>query len=135
MEILADSVFEVFDAAAGALLLYAWDQDTVRATDTTVLTVHGFNERTTALALLSELLFLMDREDRVFKRFRTESFSLLEGGEAVKRRQYRLTGTAVGEPKDAGRHLMLNPVRAVLLEGLKWKQSGSTIRFYCLLDT
>lgn len=134
MEIVAGDRLELCSAAATALCLYIWDQDTVEERDAVSISWYGFNDRTALVGLLSELLFRMDSDGWVFKRFVTERLEDAGAETGLRRRQMLVSGTAYGERFDPARHALIRPVRAVQLRGLKLRQSEGQFHFQCLLD-
>jgi SHS2 domain-containing protein len=134
MEILAAEQLELFNAAATALCLYMWDQEAVEERESVALGWYGFNERTALAGLLSELLFRMDAEGWVFKRFVTEHVEEVDTEERLRRRQLSIRGHAYGERFDPARHRLIRPVRAVQIRGLKLTGKAGSFCFQCLLD-
>ena len=135
MEIIARDHTEMFNAAAAALCLFAWDQDTVIERDEVAIAWYGFDIPTTVVGLLSELLYRMDVDGWVFKRFVTTSIEEVdELDERHRRKQLKVIGTAYGEPFDPERHRARHPVKAVLLPRLKVRSHAEGVRLYCVLD-
>ena len=135
MEIVARDESELFNAAAAALCLFMWDQDTVQERGELSVSWYGFDLRTTVVGLLSELLYRMDVDAWVFKRFVMQSLEEVDDlDERHRRKQWKVTGMAYGEPFDSGRHVRRFPVRAVLLPRLKVKKIEEGLRLYCVLD-
>ena len=135
MEVIARDHYDMFNSAAAALCLYMWDQDTVVEREEIPLFWYGFDIPTTAVGLLSEILFRMDSDDWVFKRFVTQELVEVDDlDERHRRRQLKISGVAYGERYAAGRHRARFPVKAVLLPRLKVEEIGDGVRFYCVLD-
>lgn len=135
MEIIARDHSEMFNTAASALCLFMWDQETVEERAEVPLTAHGFNVRTAVVALLSELLYRMDTDGWVFKRFVMHNLEEVDDrDERLRRKQLKVSGMAYGERFDPVRHRLRFPVRAVLLPRLKVKESQEGVRLYCVLD-
>lgn len=135
MEIIARDHDEMFNAAAAALCLFMWDQETVEERDEVNVSWYGFDVPTTVVGLLSELLYRMDAEGWVFKRFVTQSLEEVdELDERHRKKQLKITGVAYGERYVQGRHRKRFPVQAVLLPRLKVKPHEEGVRLYCVLD-
>ena len=135
MEIVARDRDEMFNAAAAALCLYMWDQDTVTEREEVPIAWYGFDVPTTVVGLLSELLFRMDAEGWVFKRFVTQELVPVDDlDERHRRRQLKISGVAYGERFRAGHHRRRFPVNAVLLPRLKMEEVPEGVRLYCILD-
>ncbi|VAX13075.1 hypothetical protein MNBD_GAMMA24-619, partial [hydrothermal vent metagenome] len=135
MEIIARDQNELFNAAASALCLFKWDQDKVEERDEVPISWYGFDLGTTIVGLLSELLYRMDMDDWVFKRFVLQTLEEVDDlDERHRRKQMKVTGTAYGEPFDPSRHRKRFPVQAVLLPRLKVREVEEGIRLYCILD-
>ena len=135
MEIIARDKNELFNAAASALCLFMWDQDKVEERDEVPISWYGFDLGTTIVGLLSELLYRMDMDDWVFKRFVLQTLEEVDDlDERHRRKQMKVTGTAYGEPFDPSRHRKRFPVQAVLLPRLKVREVEEGIRLYCILD-
>ena len=98
MEILADDVTSVFDAAGTALCRYVCDPAGVEEQDTFTVSAVGFNEKTTLVAVLSELLFRIDTDRIALRRFSLQTLEPVPANESGGRRQLRAVGTAFGEP-------------------------------------
>lgn len=134
MEVVARDDDELFNAAASALCLYMWDQDTVEEREELPVSWYGFDLGTTIVGLLSELLYRMD-DGWVFKRFVIQSLEEVDDlDERHRRKQLKVTGTAYGEPYDPERHVRRFPVQAILLPRLKVKKVDEGIRLYCVMD-
>jgi len=135
MEIIARDETEMFNAAAAALCLFMWDQDTVEERAEVPVAWYGFDVPTAVVGLLSELLYRMDMDGWVFKRFVTEKLEQVdELDERHRKKQLKITGVAYGEPYDSTRHQRRFPVQAVLLPRLKVKPHEEGVRLYCVLD-
>ncbi|VAW63789.1 hypothetical protein MNBD_GAMMA09-2899 [hydrothermal vent metagenome] len=135
MEVIARDQNELFNAAASALCLFMWDQDKVEERNEVPISWYGFDLGTTIVGLLSELLYRMDMDDWVFKRFVLQSLEEVDDlDERHRRKQMKVTGTAYGEPFDPSRHKKRFPVQAVLLPRLKVREVEEGIRLYCILD-
>ncbi|HEB57428.1 MAG TPA: archease [Gammaproteobacteria bacterium] len=135
MEIIARDQNELFNAASSALCLFMWDQDKVEERDEVPISWYGFDLGTTIVGLLSELLYRMDMDDWVFKRFVLQTLEEVDDlDERHRRKQMKVTGTAYGEPFDPSRHKKRFPVQAVLLPRLKVREVEEGIRLYCILD-
>ncbi len=135
MEIIARDEFDMFNAASAALCLFMWDQETVEEREEIPITWYGFDVPTTVVGLLSELLYQMDMNDWVIKRFVTESLEEVdELDERHRKKQMKIIGKAYGEPYDPVRHVKRFPVQAVLLPRLKVKPHEEGVRLYCVLD-
>jgi SHS2 domain-containing protein len=135
MEIIAGDRFELFNAAASALCLFMWEQQTVEERQEVPLAWYGFNIGTTVVGLLSEMLYRMETDAWVFKRFVTHSLQHVDDrDERLRRKQLKISGVACGERFDPQRHRLRFPVRAVLLPRLKVKESPEGVRLYCVLD-
>lgn len=135
MEIIARDHFEMFNAAASALCLFMWNQETVEEREEVPLSWYGFNIRTTVVGLLSEMLYRMDTDGWVFKRFVTQNLEEVDDrDERLRRRQLKISGMAYGERFDPVRHRLRFPVRAVLLPRLKVQAVKGGVRLYCVLD-
>ena len=134
MEVIARDESELFNAAASALCLFMWDQDTVQEQEQLSVSWYGFDLGTTIVGLLSELLFRMD-DGWVFKRFVMQSLEEVDDlDERHRRKQLKVTGIAYGEPYDPERHVQRFPVQAVLLPRLDVKPVDEGLRLYCVLD-
>lgn len=113
MEIIARDHFEMFNAAASALCLFMWDQETVEEREEVPVAWYGFNIRTAVVGLLSEMLYRMDTDKWVFKRFVTHKLEEVDDrDERLRRKQIKVTGVAYGERFDAARHRLRFPVHA-----------------------
>jgi SHS2 domain-containing protein len=135
MEVIARDERELFNAASAAMLLFMWDQDTVEERAEVPVSWYGFDLGTSIVGLLSELLYRMDVDRWVFKRFVIKNLEAVdELDERHRRRQLKVTGTAHGEPFDPARHRRRFPVQAVLLPKLKVKPVDEGLRLYCVLD-
>lgn len=135
MEVVAGDRFELFNAAASALCLFMWEQETVEERQEVRLAWYGFNIGTTVVGLLSEMLYRMETDVWVFKRFVTHSLQHVDDrDERLRRKQLKISGVAYGEHFDPQRHRRRFPVRAVLLPRLKVKESPEGLRLYCVLD-
>jgi SHS2 domain-containing protein len=135
MEIVARDYFDMFTAAVSALCLFMWDQNTVEEREEVPIAWYGFNIRTTVVGLLSEMLYRMETDGWVFKRFVTHSLEEVDDrDERLRRKQLKVSGVAYGERFDRARHRARFPVRAVLLPRLKVKQIDNGVRLYCVLD-
>lgn len=135
LEVIARDRDELFSAAAAALCLFMWEQDGVEERDELPVSWYGFDLGTTIVGLLSELLYRMDVDGWVFKRFvlqRLEEVDELD--ERHRKKQLKVTGTAYGEPFDPARHRRRFLVQAVLLPRLKVKEVEEGLRLYCVLD-
>ena len=134
MEVVARDEGELFNAAAAALCLFMWDQDTVEEAQEVPVAWYGFNLGTTVVGLLSDLLYRMD-DGWVFKRFVMQGLDEVdELDERHRKKQLKVTGTAYGEPYDPERHRRRFPVNAVLLPKLKVHAVDEGLRLYCVLD-
>ena len=136
MEVIAADPFALYNAVATSLCLYIWDQESVQEFESVELSWYGFDYGTTALGLLSEMLFRMENDDWVFKRFETDSLVEVDDPTRKKgKQQWKITGRAFGERLDPKRHQIRFPVEAVLLPKLRFKeQEDGQWRFYCILD-
>lgn len=135
MEVIASDRDELFSAAAAALCLFMWEQDGVQERDGLPVSWYGFDLGTTILGLLSELLYRMDVDGWVFKRFVMQSLEEVdELDERHRKKQLKVMGTAYGEPFDPARHRRRFPVQAVLLPRLKVTEVEEGLRLYCVLD-
>ena len=135
LEVIARDRDELFSAVAAALCLFMWEQDGVEERDELPVSWYGFDLGTTIVGLLSELLYRMDVDGWVFKRFVLQSLEEVdELDERHRKKQLKVTGTAYGEPFDPVRHRRQFPVQAVLLPRLKVKEVEGGLRLYCVLD-
>jgi len=135
MEVIARDDGDLFNAAAAAMCLFMWDQDTVQERDEISVAWYGFDLGTTIVGLLSELLYRMDMDGWVCKRFVMQTLEAVdELDERHRKKQLKVTGTAYGESFDPDRHRQRNPVQAVLLPRLKVKKVAEGLRLYCVLD-
>ena len=135
MEVIARDERELFNSAAAAMCLFMWDQDTVEERGELAVSWYGFDLGTTIVGLLSELLYRMDVDGWVFKRFVLQALEEVDDlDERHRRKQMKVTGTAYGEPFDPARHHRRFPVQAVLLPKLKVKEVEEGLRLYCVLD-
>ena len=135
MEVIARDHHEMFNAAAAALCLFMWEQDTVEEREEVPLAWYGFDVPTTVVGLLSELLYRMDAQGWVFKRFLTQSLEEVdELDERHRKRQLKIAGVAYGERFAPGRHRKRFAVQAVLLPRLKVRPHEEGVRLYCVLD-
>ena len=134
MEVVARDENDLFNAAASAMCLFMWDQDTVEEREELAVSWYGFDLGTTIVGLLSELLYRMD-DGWVFKRFVMQSLEEVDDlDERHRRKQLKVTGTAYGEHYDPERHVRRFPVQAVLLPRLKVRKVEEGVRLYCILD-
>jgi SHS2 domain-containing protein len=134
MEVVARDQTEMFNAAASALCLFMWDQDSVEEREEIPIAWYGFDVPTTVVGLLSELLYQMDN-GWVIKRFVTHALEEVdELDERHRKRQLKISGVAYGERFQPGRHQRRFPVQAVLLPRLKVREVEEGIRLYCVLD-
>lgn len=134
LEVIASNHNEMFNAASAALCLFMWDQDTVEEREEVPVVWYGFDIPTTAVGLLSELLFKMD-DGWVFKRFITQSIEEVdELDERHRKKQLKISGVAYGERLDTKRHRTRFPVQAVLLPRLKVRDVEEGVSLYCVLD-
>ena len=135
MEVIARDHHEMFNAAAAALCLFMWEQDTVEEREEVPIAWYGFDVPTTVVGLLSELLYRMDAQGWVFKRFLTQSLEEVdELDERHRKRQLKIAGVAYGERFAPGRHRKRFAVQAVLLPRLKVRPHEEGVRLYCVLD-
>ena len=135
MEIIARDHNEMFNAAAAALCLYMWDQDTVEERLEIPVSWYGFDIPTTVVGLLSELLHQMDVNGMVFKRFVTQSLEEVDDlDERHRRKQMKISGVAYGERLQPEKHKVRFPVQAILLPRLKVRDVEEGVRLYCVLD-
>lgn len=135
MEIIAPDEHSVCNAAVGALCLYIWDQDSVIESDSYPVSWYGFNLKTAIVGLLSEVLFRMENDQIVFKRFETLTIEEVDDlDERHRRKQIKISGRAFGEPYDPEKHQLQFPVSAVLLTRLRLKKHDDGLQFYCILD-
>ncbi len=135
MEIYARDRFDMFNSAAAAMCLFMWDQETVEERNEIQIAWYGFDIPTTVVGLLSELLYQMDAQGWVIKRFITHQLDEVdELDERHRRKQLKITGVAYGEPFDPARHKSRFPVNAVLLPRLKVTENEEGVRLYCILD-
>jgi len=135
MEIIARDHHEMFNAAVSALCLYMWDQDTVDELEEVPLFWYGFDIPTTVIGLLSEVLYRMDSEGWVFKRFVTQSIEEVDDfDERHRKKQLKISGVAYGEKYNPDKHVAGFDVKAVLLPKLKVKAVEEGVRLYCVLD-
>jgi len=134
MEVIARDRTEMFNAAASALCLFMWDQDSVEEREEIPIAWYGFDIPTTVVGLLSELLYQMDN-GWVIKRFVTHALEEVdELDERHRKRQLKISGVAYGEPYQPERHRRRFPVQAVLLPRLKVQEVEEGVRLYCVLD-
>lgn len=135
MRVVAPDRFRMFDAAVAAMCLFIWDQERVEERESLPVSWYGFDIPTTAVGLLSEILFRMETDGWVIKRFVTESLEEVDDlDERHRRKQLKITGTAYGERYDPARHQKRFPVSAVLLPGLKVQEVDGGVQLYCVLD-
>ena len=135
MEIIAEDERAICDAAVGALCLYSWQLEPVQERACYDLAWYGFDLRTAIVGLLSEVLFRMENDQLVFKRFETLAIEAVdELDDKHKRQQIKISGRAFGEPYDPSKHRRRFPVSAVLLTKLRLKPHADGLRFYCVLD-
>jgi SHS2 domain-containing protein len=135
MEIIAKDQFEMFDSAVSAMCLFIWDQQYVEEREKAPIFWYGFDAATTVIGLLSEILYQMESNDWVFKRFVTHSLEEVDDlDERHRRKQLKISGVAYGEKYDPARHQKRFPVNAVLLPRLKVEAVEEGIRLYCVLD-
>jgi len=134
MEVIAQDHHEMFDAAAAALCLFMWEQESVEELEEIPIAWYGFDIPTTLVGLLSELLYQMD-SGWVFKRFVTLSLEEVDDlDERHRKKQLKISGIAYGEPYRPERHRRRFPVQAVLLPRLKVREVEEGVRLYCVLD-
>jgi len=134
MEVVARDHHEMFDAAAAALCLFMWEQESVEELEAIPIAWYGFDIPTTLVGLLSELLYQMD-SGWVFKRFVTRSLEEVDDlDERHRRKQLKISGVAYGERYRPERHRRRFPVQAVLLPRLKVREVEEGVRLYCVLD-
>ena len=135
MEIIARDRDDMFNAAVAALCLFMWDQDTVDEREEVPVSWYGFDIPTTVVGLLSEILFQMDTEGWVFKRFVTHSIEAVDDlDERHRKKQLKISGIAYGEKFRADKHVARFPVQAILLPRLKVQDIDEGVRLYCVLD-
>lgn len=135
MEIIARDHNEMFNAAVSALCLFMWDQDTVQEREEVEVAWYGFDIPTTVVGLLSEILYRMDSEGWVFKRFVTHRIEEVDDlDERHRKKQLKISGVAYGEKFQQDRHIARFAVQAVLLPRLKVKKVEEGVRLYCVLD-
>ncbi|HEB95023.1 MAG TPA: archease [Sedimenticola thiotaurini] len=135
MRVVAADRFGMFDAAVAALCLFMWEQEGVEERESFTLSWYGFDVPTTVVGLLSEVLFRMETDGWVIKRFVTESLEEVDDlDERHRRRQLKITGTAYGERFDPSRHRRRFPVSAVLLPRLRVEEGEEGVQLYCVLD-
>ena len=134
MEVIARDHDEMFNAAAAALCLYMWEQDSVEELEEIPIAWYGFDIPTTLVGLLSELLYQMD-SGWVFKRFVTLSLEEVDDlDERHRKKQLKISGVAYGEHYRPEQHRRRFPVQAVLLPRLKVREVEEGVRLYCVLD-
>lgn len=135
MEVIARDYPDLFNSAVAALCLFTWEQESVGEREEVPIVAYGLNQSTAVVGLLSEILYRMEIDGWVFKRFVTQRFEEVdELDEAHRRKQWKVTGTAYGERHDPERHVQRFPVQAVLLPRLKVKSVEEGLRLYCVLD-
>ncbi|MEJ2393192.1 MAG: archease [Candidatus Thiodiazotropha sp.] len=134
MEVIARDHNEMFNAAAAALCLFMWEQESVEELEEIPVAWYGFDIPTTLVGLLSELLYQMD-SGWVFKRFVTHSLEEVDDlDERHRKKQLKISGIAYGERYRPERHRQRFPVHAVLLPRLKVREVEEGVRLYCVLD-
>lgn len=134
MEVVARDHNEMFNAAAAALCLFMWEQDSVEELEEIPIAWYGFDIPTTLVGLLSELLYQMD-SGWVFKRFVTHALEEVDDlDERHRKKQLKISGVAYGERYRPERHRRRFPVQAVLLPRLKVRAVEQGVRLYCVLD-
>ncbi len=134
MEVIARDHEEMFNAAAAALCLFMWEQDSVEEREEIPIAWYGFDIPTTLVGLLSELLYQMDN-GWVIKRFVTQALEEVdELDERHRKKQLKISGVAYGERYQTERHQRRFPVQAVLLPRLKVRKVEEGVRLYCVLD-
>ena len=135
MEVIARDYPDLFNAAVSALGLFMWDQETVTEREEVPVVAYGLNQSTAVVGLLSEILYRMEVDEWIFKRFVTLSFEEVdELDEAHRRKQWKVSGVAYGERHNPERHAPRFPVHAVLLPRLKVREVEEGLRLYCVLD-
>ena len=135
LEIIARDRNEMFNAAVAALCLFMWEQDSVEELEEVPVAWYGFDIPTTVVGLLSEILYRMESEGWVFKRFVTQSIEAVDDlDERHRRKQLKISGVAYGEKYRADKHVARFPVNAVLLPRLKVQDIDNGLRLYCVLD-
>lgn len=135
LEVIARDYGDLFNSAVAALCLFMWDQETVAEREEVPVVGYGLNQSTAVVGLLSEILYRMEVDGWVFKRFVTLGFEEVdELDEAHRRKQWKVTGVAYGERHNPERHVPRFPVQAVLLPRLKVKEIDEGLRLYCVLD-
>jgi SHS2 domain-containing protein len=134
LEVVARDHYDMFNAAASALCLFMWEQESVEEHEEIPIVWYGFDIPTTVIGLLSELLYQMDN-GWVFKRFVTHSLEPVdELDDRHRKQQLKISGTAYGERLRPERHRVRFPVQAVLLPRLELRELEDGIRLYCVLD-
>lgn len=118
----------VFAAAAQALCEYGWELDKVREAEQVILRARAATLEDLLYSWLSEILYLTDAEDWIFRRFRVARVERTSGTEPV----WEIEGSAAGEKFDAARHQTRTYIKAVTYHQLevKQKKGGWEARVY-----
>lgn len=118
----------VFAAAAEALCAYGWRLGAVRARERVSLRARAATREDLLFSWLSEILYLTDAEEWVFRRFRVARVERTREAEPV----WEVEGTAAGEKFDAERHQARTYIKAVTYHQLqvRQKKGGWEARVY-----
>lgn len=120
----APALESLYDAATEALFDVILDVESVAAREPVDVAVSGASDPPDLLVrFLSELLFLHDARDWLFRRFETDSVSAQS-----------IAGRAYGERFDPKRHVILRQVKAVTYHHLRLAQTAAGYEARVVLD-
>lgn len=108
----ADTLPELFEAAAEALVSTAIEVDNVDPRESYPIIAQGGSRETLLVNWLSEVLYQLDGERRAMRRFKVEELTA-----------ERVSGRAFGEPRDAARHAGRLIVKGVTYHQLKVEET------------
>lgn len=125
------SLEEVFAAAAQAMCDYGWELNTVRARDTVDIRTRAATPEDLLYSWLSEVLFLCDAEQWVFKSFTVEevkqpAHSPVEKAKPDEGLLWEVRGHGQGERFDKRRHRSRTYIKAVTYHQLAVEQRQGT---------
>lgn len=129
------SLADVFVAAAEAMCAYGWEPAHVRARETIDIRVRAASLEDLLYSWLSELLFLSDAEQWLFKSFSVKRVSTLPArGKGKVENLWSLAARAQGERFDRRRHRARTYIKAVTYHQLSVKEMDTGWQATIYLD-
>jgi SHS2 domain-containing protein len=108
VRVYGDSLPQLFEQAAQALIFIFTDPETIRIKETRRLLLEANTDEELLITWLNELVYLFDTEGLLFKAYDVLSVD-----------DHRLEALAQGERYDEGRHPIKTPVKAATYHQLK----------------